>query len=219
MDMEEMQQLNTIDFEPGRNYYHPHIYDARVMTPREVTAALSPEYQGLPELQHRWMYCGDVTAGTFDLLQSAAYDDIDFRASAFRSTGGGNYCILTHQVQSRQHRFLLPLYEPNVGAAVRALMHEEHSFSLGRDNGSAAVILPRLASHASLAPLASFSQVPNDDEARRIVADFPFVMVLAGQIETIPSSLHGLTVTEVSLSIAMPVETLEKVFPSDALDS
>jgi len=95
-----MEQLNTLAFEPGKKYYVPNYFRARVMSPHEVAAGLNPRYSNLTELQNRWMFCGDVSASTFDLLRTASGEDVDFDLSIFESSAGGNYCIMTHQVQS-----------------------------------------------------------------------------------------------------------------------
>lgn len=174
------------------------------MSPQEVAAGLNPKYSRQEELQNRWMFCGDVSASTFDLLRTASVDDVDFELSVLQSSACGHYCVMTHQVQARQHRFLLPLWEPSVATGVRNLARTPHGFSLGRDNQSSAIVLPGVLPFENLRSLAPLCSDVDAATAKKLLGEFPFSIIAIGQVEAIPSLLRGLQVTEVNLSIAMP---------------
>ena len=150
------------------------------------------------------MLCGDVKAATYDLFTRIPGSDIPFRVSAFSSTLGSHWGVITHQLEGHQHRFVLPLGVPASAAFFRAMPMARHGFSLGRAGGLEAVVIRGQPVGADIRPLLQLCESANGLSSAVCLTDLPMVMLTLARVDAIPSFVTGCDVTDVSVSIILP---------------
>lgn len=206
-----MQPLKTLSVPKSGAYRQTSsMYMARLMPPEAVAAATSA--RPLPHadaIRTRWMLCGEVSAPMFERLR-AGTDAVQARVSAFRSSHRGTYLVFTHQVETYQHRFLLALYDPSVIRCFEGLTRG-HGFVLGNDEGKEAIILQGAATEQELRPIKGFFGKPDVRQLRDFISEIPLVVAALAAPDAIPSLCDGEQVQEVSLSLLMPDECLQRL--------
>lgn len=181
------------------------LFPARIMTPSDVTAAVQNQpLPALAQLKNRWMFCGDVDSETFRLMAATKERELAFRSSAFRAKSGSAYCVLTHQVYSHQHRFLLPVWDDRVRTCLAALGREPYGFMLGNDRGSDALVFPGAATTAHCEPLVEMAKEGTTLPMRELAAEMSLAVLTLCALEAIPSVLEGVAVERLSISLVTP---------------
>jgi hypothetical protein len=187
------------------------VYFAELMNPSEVDAAVaSRDAVERKQVGGRWMFCGDVSRPMFELLRSRP-NDIAFRVSGFKASFGGVYGVLTHQLAGHQHRFLLPLYEPGVAECIASLRSTPYGFLLGNDGQRDSIVLRADISGVPLLPLLALLEPYTHEKLREMLMEFPIVIAQMLHLDKVPSAVTGEAVLAVSVSVLMPVMTLEAV--------
>lgn len=183
---------------------------ARLMEPDEVLSSLGSRLSDVDKVRGHWFLCGDITDRFYQLARDRS-DLITFRISAFYMPGHLSYCIITHQLEDAQHRFLMPLYEVKMAKCLRQAFETPLAFSLGHDSSNQAVIqMPsRLAS--LLTPLLSLHMPLTQERALLAVDQFPEVLAAACEFDQVPTLLAGCEVKEVSVSALFPEEAIVMV--------
>lgn len=90
-------------------------HSAEIFSPDEVEF----KFQGFPEVERaavrgRWMLAGAVNDELYSSLEANDGSDIAAQVAYMNSPLGANYTVVTCQLDERQHRFVLPMYEPKV---------------------------------------------------------------------------------------------------------
>lgn len=200
-----MTPLRTLYTDPYADLPLGCYYPARIMSPQEVSSAITTSTRGLSELlERRWMLCGDVAAETFALMRQIPLRDVACRVSAFTSSNFGNYAVIAHQVSTHHHRFVLPLWDPEVIAFIRALQTQPHGFMLGCAGAMDAVVLPGFASAGELRPLLRFCSEPTEQEFGVLIGELPLVIATMARVDAIPSVDAARPVTTASMSFCLP---------------
>jgi hypothetical protein len=183
------------------------------MSPEEVWKATA-DRPGLPRPLNGWCLCGDASTAMIDaIVQNRGPGDI--RLSGFTGPTGGNYGALTQQIGGRQHRFIMPLYEPRVVEFLRALEHQTIQVMLGREgeHHGAAVFHHHLP-WRNIAPLLALCREPRFVNLEDTIVDMGRVIRAMCKAEMIPSIYKGVAVEDVSVSALMPagycIEAVEK---------
>jgi hypothetical protein len=78
----------------------------------------------------------------FDAL-TASRGGCMMHMAVFTGASAGNYGVFTQQVGARQHRFVLPLFEPSVTALLESLRGAPIQLSLGRHGEGEALLIRR----------------------------------------------------------------------------
>jgi len=94
----------------------------RLMSPEEVEQAT----EGHAPLKRRrvrghWLLCGNCSQQMFDAIARENEDSLRYAFGVFASTEGTQFMLVTHQLESTQHRFLVPLWDPRVPDFLDAL--------------------------------------------------------------------------------------------------
>jgi hypothetical protein len=128
----------------------------RLMSPSEVKAATT-NHPGLPRPLGGWYLCGDASARIVDAIVRNE-GDAAIRLTAYVGPSGGHYMVLTHQLASSQHRFLLPQYEPPVELYLRSLESQPVQVMLGRQGEDDSVMLHNRLPWPHIVPLVEMCQ-------------------------------------------------------------
>ena len=200
-----MNRLRELTYEPSKNDLDTQFAKGRLMSPAEVAAATRHRTRSeIERYEQRWMLCGDVKAATYDLFTRIPGSDIPFRVSAFSSTLGSHWGVITHQLEGHQHRFVLPLGEPASAAFFRAMPMARHGFSLGRAGGLEAVVIQGQPLGADIRPLLQLCESASGLSSAVCLQDLHRVMLTLARADAIPSFITGCEVTDVSVSITLP---------------
>jgi len=94
---------------------NPRLHTAVVLCPAEVEV----EFKDYPaivrqKLRDHWMLIGAVNENTSSAFKANAGDDIVAKMTVFPTSAGAFYGVLICQVGAHQHRFVLPLFAPEV---------------------------------------------------------------------------------------------------------
>ena len=139
-----MNQQSTSSSAPAGHIFSGGgtLYFARLMRPEEVAKATRNHPVHVQEnIAGHWMLCSDVSKQMFGLLKQAPKRMFPTRLTAFRSSSGVCYGVLTHQISGHQHRFLTVLSDPSVRLFLQSMTKERLGFMLGNDNSEEALVL------------------------------------------------------------------------------
>lgn len=183
-----------------------NLYVARLMSPEEVNGAtlVQPEFVR-ERVRNKWSLCGDVNEKIFELLTKYRGGILPVRITAYRTPAGGAYAVMTHQLDGGfQHRFLLPLYVPQVAKFLAAMDHDELLFLLGKNGEIAAVVLECPLTNVQLLPLQGMARSLQHSKMTEVADEFPLVVQTILNVLQVPSLFKGETVHGVSLSVLLP---------------
>jgi hypothetical protein len=202
-----IQQLSA---STGSKRPQPALYFGRLMTPAQVNAAMASHPDAVrKELFGHWTLCGDVQTEMFLRLQARHCEhDMQERITAFSTPAGGSYAVLTQQRQGFQHRFLLPLFEPKIGAFLADMTQGALAYSLANNDAADAVVWRSRFGAPELLPLQVFAMPLSQAVREQVVVEYFRVIKAMSKLEQIPSATQGEVVHHVSLTILMPEETL-----------
>lgn len=183
------------------------VAQAGINTPQEMTEKFIR--LGLmvpPEVKGYWILFGEVPAAMFDSFFADRSLRPRVNVSYCRTSNGGTYLVITHQVASWQHRFLLPLWDSEVMDGVRAMRDGRMKFMLASSPGRDAAVIPIDFEPGALDP-AFARAVPTDVKVlEKFLAEMPGVIDSVRALDAIPGCLEMATVTEASLSVVVPLE-------------
>lgn len=198
-----MKTLKTLDFDPSPPDACVRFAMARVMSPQEVGAATRGRQEAVA-LSERWMVCGEITRAFYASWLVHGERSLTMRMSAFTSTEGGRYAVLTHQLREHQHRFVLPMWSTQVQAFLSAVAkNPRHGFMFACESLEFAVVLRSEQARESFVQLAQLC--PMGETVRDAWrAELPLVLSTVGRLTAIPSLDSEFAVTDLSVSVAVP---------------
>lgn len=201
--------LSALSIEDNMNFESVSLYgslvsNGRLMAPSEVQEAIH-QRNGIPGLLPGWCLCGDVKASMFDAIIKHG-NGVDIRLSAFVGPADGSFATITQQLGGMQHRYLLPLYEPSVVAYLKALEWQPIQTMLGREGQTKAVVLHNALPWRNIVPLVRMCQQSRRVSVDETLAEMTEAIHAVSRPETIPSVYKGVTLTEVSVSVIVPMQ-------------
>lgn len=129
---------------------------------------------------------------------------------------GGTYLVLTHQILTRQHRFVLPVWDAGVMLGLKALHEQKVRFMLAREGGDVALVLPTLLNVNEFDDLLNYKG-PSDPEALfPLIGEMPMVVDAVKQLGAVPSCSWLGAVKEVTVSAVVPVHAALSVVKGGA---
>lgn len=179
------------------------VSNGRLMAPTEVQEAVQNR-KGIPGVRAGWCLCGDVKKSMFDEIGKHG-TGVDIRLSVFIGPADGAYATLTQQLGGMQHRFLLPLFEPPVITFLKALERQPIQAMLGREGENQAMILHNELPWRNIVPLVGMCQQNKRLAVDETLAEMTDAVRAVCRPETIPSVYKGVALTEVSVSVIMPM--------------
>lgn len=183
--------------------YGTKVSNGRLMTPAEVQDAVQHR-KGIQGVRAGWCLCGDVKKSMFDEIGKHG-TGVDIRLSVFIGPADGAYATITQQLGGMQHRFLLPLFEPPVIAYLKALERQSIQAMLGREGETQAVMLHNELPWQNISPIVGMCQQNRQVALEKTLAEMTDAVRAICLPETIPSVYKGVALTEVSVSVIMPM--------------
>lgn len=202
-----MEKLHTLHYsrdavDPLRSF----VFEGRLMTPQEVTESFICRGEFVPpKLKGNWFLCGDVTAGMFDAVKAKGVAKLALRLSVFTTPQGGVYLVLTHQIGASHHRFVLPVWDADVLAGVKALYSGRLQFMLARQETQEALVISSGFEQDEIEPLLAHRAPEDSDQLLTLLAEMPTVVQTMRQMEAVPGCNWLGPVAEVAVSVIAPV--------------
>jgi len=194
-------------------------YIARLMSPTQVAEATSQKSKEVREwTRGHWLLCGDVATPMFNLLKSVQRRTVAARLTGFTSSDGFSYCVLTHQVERSQHRFLLSLSDPAVRTLLESITTDgKLAFMLGNDDGADALLLDNPLTPRGFLPILAMAHPADLGTQRMGLRELADVQGLIGNPHQVPSIFQQYAVNHASVSLLLPTivndmfkDTMEK---------
>ena len=181
---------------------------AALLSPAEVDAAFQQEPTHVRErVRQHWMLTGVVTQGLFNAMRVDAGRDIAGEVAILRTSSGAAYLIICSELQARQHRHVLPLYEVKVMEFLRFASREPFRMFVESASGSG----ERLLYTSPLFPVVFMAareacEEMNLSRYADFVREMPRLIAHVMQLGTM-RSIKGQPIREVDVSIFFPGET------------
>ncbi len=193
---------NTI-YEFQKSGHRAQYTVGRLMSPKEVEEATEDyDHQTRQRVRGHWSLCGDCSQEMFDNIAQLRNVALRHSLGVFQRNDGTKFLVVTHQLGSAQHRFLVPMWDPRVPDFLDAVSSGRYSISLARKGDTQAVVLSSDAD----APLAielrkHLMPMPDAQQLQSLLRALPQFMETVATPEEFPNLQEGLAITDVSLSI------------------
>ena len=197
------------DSKPKKQARH-HI--AEIHSPDDVEFM----FQDFPEVERaavrgRWMLAGAVSDELYSSFEVNDGFDIAAQVEHLSSPIGATYTVITCQIDERQHRFVLPMFEPKVvdllaKAAKQPLcIYLENKGSMKRGITYDCPLQPKRFAGAK-------ERCQSIGARKRVdfLVEFPAIVSTFLATDTVPS-LNGRQVREVDASYVLPLTGLQAV--------
>lgn len=155
----------------------------RVMRPEQVEENLEGR-QDVRGIIGGWYLCGDVHREMFDALV-ASEGNCAMQITVLQGASAGNYGVFAQQVQTLQHRFLLPLYEPPVIELLQSLRDKPVQLSLGRQNEGTAVLVHQRLPWSKIAEVLPYTQRLGEIRVSDVFAGSRSILDKARTVDTV----------------------------------
>ena len=156
------------------------------------------------KLRDHWMLIGAVNGHTYSAFKANAGDDIVAQMTVFPTSAGALYGVLICQVAAHQHRFVLPLFAPEVvkflAFATKASINI-YLESAGELREGMLYDCPM--SPEAFIPVQRISQVNDLGKRADFVLEMPTLISEMLTLKLMPS-LNAQDVGEVDVSILLP---------------
>lgn len=151
----------------------------------------------------RWVLCGELSRPFFELCASKPVKDFMFCVNGYTSPAGGTYVVVSTQLESFQHRFLIPGWDSVGGRFLQAMAHEQLTCALSNDYDERGLLLPDCGDSA-WANVPDHWDVPgpNSPHVTELLKEMPQVMHVMTELDAIAAM--GQPVREVNLSVVAP---------------
>lgn len=175
----------------------------RLMSPEQVDQATQGyDYLTRQRLRGHWSLCGDCSQEMFDNIARLRNVALRHSLGVFQRSDGTKFLVVTHQLGSAQHRFLVPMWDPRVPDFLDAVSSGLYSISLARKGDTQAVVLSADAD----VPLAielrkHLMPMPDPKQLQSLLRALPQFMQTVATPVAFPNLQEGLAITDVSVSI------------------
>ena len=176
----------------------------RLMSPEQVDQATQGyDYLTRQRLRGHWSLCGDCSQEMFDNIAQLRNVALRHSLGVFQRNDGTKFLVVTHQLGSAQHRFLVPMWDPRVPDFLDAVSSGRYSISLARKGDTQAVVLSLTADAPFALELRKHlnMSMPEPQQLHALLRAMPEWMETAAEPEHFPNLMEGAAVTDVSLSI------------------
>lgn len=190
-------RIESIDFDGSL------VGQGRLMSPSQIQEGFAERGQQVPGLLTGWCLCGATSTAMFEAIGRHG-GAVDVRLTGFVGPANGTYAVLTQQLGSRQHRFLLPLYEPEVMDFLKSLERHSIQVMLGTGRSNQAVVLHNQLPWRLVQPLVGMSQPDHRVAPDDALEEMAGAICEMSRPTAIPSLYRGVELDDVSVSVIVP---------------
>lgn len=187
------------------------VRSAVLQNPLEVEAST----RGCPaeqreRLRGQWILNGTISSLMFDDLRANVPNDLSAHLTAITTPSGAAYAFITCQKGVRQHRFVLPLYEPKVIEFFAAVSRQPLNLYLGSvKGGDEGFIYDCNFSHDELMPVLDIINAVSHENRGNFISELPQFLVDIVHPRFVPSQTATVVVRNVDVSMLMPMRAIQ----------
>lgn len=184
---------------------NPRLHTAVLLNPVEVDV-VSRDYPAEARLEvcGRWMLIGAVHPATYSAFKANAGGDIKADMTVFPTPSGAVAALLSCQLEARQHRFVLPLFESKVAKVLVAATKGALNIYLECTGApSEGMLYECPLPPECLLPAQAMCRQIDVQKREDFIAEFPSIISEALALDLVPS-LNADAVRDVDVSILLP---------------
>lgn len=176
--------------------------EARLMSPKEVAASIRTEGTTFPtQFEGHWFICGDCSSAFYERVLTASAQEVMVEYRLQQTPDGAEFLLITHQVDSLQHRFLLPLLATRTPEFVKAIDRGVAGFSFGNNGAGEAALLGDTAIKNFAERVLAGYETPTTEQVSALSEGLPEALRVFFEPSLVQSMVEGCSVVEVSLSV------------------
>lgn len=161
-------------------------------------------------LRGQWMLAGTISSLMFDDLKANMPNDLSAHLSAITTPSGAAYAFITCQKGVRQHRFVLPLYEPKVMEFFGVVSRQPLNLYLGNaKGGDEGFIYDCDFRPDELMPVQDICWALNIENRDNFISELPQFLVDIVSPGFVPSLTTTDVVRNVDVSMLMPTRVVQ----------
>lgn len=186
---------------------------ALLTRPQEVTEYFTTLGHEVPEiLRNSWVLWAELPEALFDYWMACGQEKPFTAVSYCRTSSGANYLVLTHHLASKQHRFLLPLWDEVVMAGVETMRSGCLKFLFQREDSRDAFVWNIDFDRNALVP--AFTKAPPHDPQvlSTFLGQMAGVIESTMQLDAVPGHIETDVVDEVAVSLLPPIDAVGRIF-------
>ena len=201
----KQSSLSAFPFLQSSTKNNPRLHTAVLLNPVEVDV-VSRDYPAEARLEvcGRWMLIGAVHPATYSAFKANAGGDITADMTVFPTPSGAVAALLSCQLGARQHRFVLPLFEPKVMKVLAAATQGALNIYLECASApSEGMLYECPLPPECLLPAQAMCRQIDVQKREDFIAEFPSIISEALALDLVPS-LNADAVRDVDVSILLP---------------
>lgn len=186
----------------------PQLHTAVLMNPVEANeTSKNHPVEARHKLRGQWMLVGAVNAQMYLAFKANAGNDVATQLKVLCTSTGATYAIVTCQVNSNQHRFVLPLFDSRVVDFLTSTTNESPNIYLERAGDLCEGMLYYCLLTPDLLALARTAGMTIDHlQLEQFKRELPSVISKMLSLDLMPS-LNAQDVREVDVSVLLPGNT------------
>jgi hypothetical protein len=213
------RSIHSFVFEPiGSEHTRTHGF-ARLRSPEVHADVRHPLTENIKDEVPAWVLEGELSTETYDVfcragqLSASGVQKLLTDISMFETSTGTAFLVVTHQVGTHQHRFVLLLTSSKVRSFLTSLMGGDQgagklTFELSCPSRTQVLSMQaHWLPHAMYQSLLMAGEVPEEqlkDRHQKAIKDFPATMALAGHPDLVSSIAKGMPARHINVSTLMP---------------
>lgn len=198
-------QTQNLSIRLERLSHKPLFALAQLVSPQELKAAIQGhEHQHqLEDFAESWLLQGDCSKEMVDKLRGQGWLDAAGRLDYVDCSNGFAFAVLTKQIETHQHRFILPLWDPKVAGFIRDMKAGNYRLSFTAEGTQDTVVVPgmKMGDVEGYQPALGKRLAP---EQMGLVSEiFPSLLAAVGELEGVETLIPHCAVEDVSVSVLM----------------
>lgn len=198
-------QLQNRSIRLERLSHKPLFALAQLVSPQELKAAIQGhEHQHeLEKFAKSWLLQGDCSKGMVEKLRGQGWLDAVGRLDYVDCSNGFAFAVLTKQIETHQHRFILPLWDPKVAGFIRGMKAGNYRLSFTAEGTQDTVVVPGMKMGAIEGYQPVLGKRPAPEQMGLVSEIFPSLLAAVGELEGIETLIPQCAVEDVSVSVLM----------------
>ena len=200
--------LRTFPYLEKSKKEKPQLHTAQLLSPQEVEMAFKDDTEeNRAQLRDHWLLTGAVHKEMYGALRTDAGREAGVGLATLSTPSGATYAILCTQLHSRQHRHVLPLYEPKVAQFIESATREPFRMYIegSGDDGTRMLYTCPLPGQYFL-PIRRLCKSIDMTKRLDFIEELPALIERVTML-TVVKSLKSSSLTEVDVSIVLPQQS------------
>lgn len=178
---------------------------AQLVSPQEIMSAIQGgEHQReLEEFAKSWLLQGDCSRRMVEQLKDRGLTEVAGQLDYVEGADWLGFAVLTQQIETYQHRFVLPLWDQKVAGLIRDMQVGNYRFALTAEGTEDTVVIPGMKMGPLEGYQPDFGKPLTAKQKGLIKRVFPSLLGVVAELNGVDSLIPGHTVEDVSVSVLM----------------